>query len=297
MKNDSFVSQLPDAVQKDQVIEESRAVRKELTDSTLPILKNAYKVFTISDLKSNEAKNLQDTFTRLSGSKLPLLDYIHNQLPNLLTNLNELEEWVMKNFNEQTVKASISLKELNVLQFIGISGFVSSYTRKLVSLFYSAESSQFDNSGIAFTESFSKADIQWIQTNFLDYVNAVDALTIKSGDLEKMVKSIPEIHVNPENIRSVGAIQSNSKIDPLKLQYLNVTNNFVFRLMLRIAEIQADRYKLALEEKRMLEYRHLLLKRQHDGKADARLEKEITIIENRISRLTYKIRQREESND
>ena len=67
--------------------------------------------------------------------------------------------------------------------------------------------------------------------------------------------------------------------------------------MMRWAENQADAYKLALEEKRMLEYRLLLLKRQREGKTDAKLEKEIAIIEDRIARLAYKIQKAEEDND
>lgn len=294
MKNDSLISQLPDVIQKNQLIEESRAVRKELNDATLPIFKNALKTFSRTDLMSNEAKNLQETYERLTGRKQTIIDDVSAALPLLNDNLSDLEDYISKSFNDQIIKSNISLKEINAIQLVGIVGFVNEYARKLVSFIYTAESGQFDSSGMSLSDSFSKAEVKWITDNFLDFVNALGALSVK--DLDKILAKVPDIHVNPENVRAIGVVQTNSKIDPLKLQYLNVTNNFIYRLMLRRAEFQADRYKLALEEKRMLEYRHLLLKRQRDGKADARLEKEITITENRISRLTYKIRQTEEAN-
>lgn len=295
MKNDAFVSQLPDVVEKSRVIEESRSVRKELEDSTLPIYKNAVKVFSPNDLKSNEAKNLQQTYEKLTNRKSSIIDDVAQALPLINKNLSDLEDLASKTLNDQIVKSSISIKEINILQLVGIASFVSSYSRKILSFFYTAESAQFDNSSIKLDESFSKADIQWITTNFLDYINALGSLSANGIDV--VISKIPDIHVSPDNIRSISTVQSSNKIDPLKLQYLNVTNNFVFRLMLRFTELQADNYKLALEEKRMLEYRHLLLKRQRDGKVDARLEKEIVITEDRISRLTYKIRKMEESND
>lgn len=294
MKNDSLVSQLPNVINKAQVIEESRAVRKELADSTSHIFKNAAKTFSRGDLRSPEAKKLQDTYEKLTGRKNVIIDDIAAALPLLDKNLGDLEDLISRTFNEEIVKSSISIREINVIQLVGIAGFVSEYARKLTSLFYTAESATYENSSIKLDEVFSKADIHWITTNFLDFVNALGALSAKG--IDKVIEKVPEIHVNPDNIRSITATQSASKIDPLKLQYLNVTNNFIFRLALRFAEFQADRYKLALEEKRMLEYRHLLLKRLRDGKSDARLEKEITITENRIARLTYKIRQMEEAN-
>lgn len=287
---------LPDVIQKSQIIEQCRVVRKELDDSTLPVFKAAVGVFNKNDLTEPVAL-LQETFEKITGKRIVIIDEIGKELPELTSNLKAIEEFVQKNFNEDIVKASISLKEINVIQYVGITQFVSQYARKLLAYFYTAQSSLKYSSGIKFDESFSQADIQWIKDNFLDFVNALEALTTKTSNLERLLDNVPDIRVNPENVRSVLAIQSNSKVDPLKLQYFNVTNNFFYRYMLKWAESQADSYKLALEEKRMLEYRSLLLKRQRDGKPDARLEKEITITENRISRLTYKIRKMEQDND
>lgn len=295
MQAELFISQLPDVVEKSQVIEESRAVRKELEDATLPIYKNAINVFDKNNLASVETKNLQSIFEKITGNKECVIDSVGKILPIVNSNLSKLETYIVKNLNDQIVKSSISIKDITVLQLVGISGFVSAYARRLAVFFYTAESSAFDNSGIKLTESISKAEIKWLSENYVDFLNALSAFSV--NDLEAIMKRFPDIHLNPGNWKSVMSVHAQSKVDPLKLQYLNVTNNFIYRLMLRWAEKQADRYKIALEEKRMLEYRHLLLKRQRDGQSDARLEKEIVITEDRIARLTYKIRKMEEAND
>lgn len=294
MKNDSFLMQLPDVIQSQQVVEQSRIVRKELEDSTLPVFKTANGLFDSKNLQNDETINLQKTYERLSGRKKSIIDDISEALPNLVENLETLESFVQKTFGTEVVKASISVKELNTLQFIGVTGFVSKYARRLLAFFFAAESDEFEGSSLKFNESFSKAEIKWIKDNFIDFVNALGAVTVKTDTLDKLIKNIPDIHVNPDNIKSITSIQTNSKVDPLKMQFFNVTNTFVYKFMLMWAEYQADGYKVALEEKRMLEMRALLLKRQREGKEDAKLEKEIAITEDRIARLNYKIRKLEE---
>lgn len=295
MQVELFISQLPDVVELSSVVEESRAVRKELEDSTLPAYKNAVNTFNPKELVSVEAKNLQSTFEKLTGGKDSVIDTVAKTLTVLNDNLSKLETYIVKNFKNDIVKANIDVKEISVLQLVGIAGFTSAYARRLLAFFYTSESSSFDNSSIKLNESFSKADIKWLSDKYVDFINALNAFSTK--DLEHVLSRLPDIQLNPGNWKTMSSVQSASKVDPLKLQYLNVTNNFIYRFMIKLAEMQADRYKIALEEKRMLEYRHLLLKRQREGKPDARLEKEIVITEDRIARLTYKIRKMEEAND
>lgn len=294
MRNDDFLVQLPDAIEKNRIIEQSRITRKELEDSTIPVFRTAGEIFNSFGLKGADTQALQKIYERLAHRKSSIIVDIAQALPNLEQNLEELESYINKTFNSTIVKANISLKEINVLQFVGVAGFVSSYARRLLAFFYSVESAEFKNTILTLSDSLSKAEISWIKDNFLDFVNAFGALTVKTDNLEKLLKTIPDIEVSPSNIQSVASVQTNSRVDPLGLQNFNVTNNFVYRLMLRFATYQADRYKVALEERKMLELRALLLKRQREDKADARLEKEIAITEDRISKLNYRIRKMEE---
>lgn len=294
MKYDTLLSMLPDVIKKDHIIEQSRIVRTELADSTIPVFINAKGLFTVDQLKSTRTQNLQKTYEKITHKRTSIIDDICESISNLNENLNVLEDIVNKNFQNEIIKASISIRELNVIQFIGISHFVSSYSRKLLALFYTGESSEFVGTSLKFNESISKAELKYITDNFLDFVNSLNALTVRTDNLEKILKSLPEVNVNRENINSIAAIQSNSKVDPLKLQYFNITNTFIYTLQLKWAEFMADRYKIAQEEKKMLEYRNLLLKRQREGQSDALLEKEIAVNEDRIAKLTYRIRKHEE---
>lgn len=294
MKYDNLLELLPDALERDRILEQSRVVRKELNDSTIPVFRNAKGLFEVGEVKSNEALTLQKTYEKLAHRHESVIDDVADALVRVNDNLDAVEAFVQKNFDKNIIKANISIKELNVIQFVGVTQFVSSYARKLLAYFYSAESSNYDDSTLKFNESVTKADSKYITDNFLDFVNALGSLSVKETDLDRLLSNLPEVSVNRENIRSILAIQTDRKVDPLNLRYLNVTNNFFYRLQLYFTEWSADRYKVALEEKKMLEYRNLLLKKQREGGADAYLEKEIAVNEDRIARLTYKIRKAEE---
>ena len=302
MKNENFIMMLPDTIQKSSIIEQSRVIRKELEDSTISVYNNAKGVFVARDLSTYELTDLQKTYERLSGRKQCVIDDIEQALPKLVENLKAVEEIAQKSFGETLVKSSISVREINVLQFISLASFISRYARKLLAYFYACESATFKESSLKVKESFSKADLKYINGNFIDFINALGSLSIDDRKLEQILKSLPDIRVGPDNARSIFSLQSNSKIDPLRMQNAMIgdvtrgLHGLLFSFMMRWAERQADAYKLALEEKRMLEYRLLLLKRQREGKTDAKLEKEIAVIEDRIARLAYKIQREEEDN-
>src|SRR5690606_9265295 len=140
MKNDNFLMMLPDTIQKSRVIEQSRVIRKELEDSTISVFNSARGVFPTKDLASSDLNDLQKTYERLTGRRQSVIDDIADSLTNLVENLKAIEDIAQKTFGETLVKASMSVKEINVLQFISIASFVSRYARRLLSYFYACES-------------------------------------------------------------------------------------------------------------------------------------------------------------
>lgn len=294
MKNLLLVQELPDVIKKNSLLDEIRAVIKELTDTTVDAYVNAKGIFDFHRFQDPVFKRIQILFQTTSGTKGFIVDEISDKINTIVSNLSDFQDYVQTQCPDSIIKDDISTQVINMLQLAGVAGFFSMYSRKLLMLYYTQASSIASSSSPKYTEVYSKAEIAWITENINNFAYVFDAL--KDPQMVLKIKQTPKLYFNQNNISELSALQSNTKIDPLRLQHLNVTNNFIFRLMLKIVEFQANRYKLAVEEKRLLEHRHLLLMRQMQGGGDALLEREIGVIENRIAKLTYYIRQIEEEN-
>lgn len=297
MKNDSYVESLPNILNKDQILDAIRNTRADLKDSTIPMFKNAVDVFgSTSDFKTDIIKPLQDRYSQLTNSRASFVKDVFEAVKKLPDLLDDIDDLVNKSFNDEIAAGGTTYREANVLQMIEAISFVSRFARKVLIYTYTAESSEKASEQIKFDESISKGEQEIIRSQFSDFVYALMSVDIPTKKFLEGIDEIPEVVVTRDNIRTLAVTSGEAAIDPFKMRFFNVTNNFIYKLMLRFAEWQADRYKEAIEEKRMVEYRHLLLLRQRSGKEDARLEREIYVSETRISKLTYKIQKMESKN-
>ncbi|MOA51277.1 hypothetical protein D3C78_1744100 [compost metagenome] len=97
--------------------------------------------------------------------------------------------------------------------------------------------------------------------------------------------------VAPDDVSTVEATVGATKTDPFHFGIIPVRLNPIYYVRMAIAEWQVNRYKAAVEEKRALEYRLLVLK---DGSKDAKIEQEIVYTEGRLQKLNKKLNDMEE---
>lgn len=298
MKNETFIQNLPPTIGKDTILKELRIVRAELNESTIPSYTTAKDAFT-GEFKDLVADRLDIQFTRFSGKRGNLVAVIEEGLLNVQESLDKIEALIQKTFNKELATGAITFKEANVLQYIDVAWFLSRYARYLLMYLYAAESAQFETSGIKLNESFSKAEVKWLEQHMSDFGTAFKTLTAKPADVISDLNKIPDASANVDTIRALSVTLGEKKIDPFEVRHLtdDATKTFRYRIMAYFADRDIQKYKQSQEEKRLLELRHLYLLRQREtGKPDTLLEKEIVQIEDRIKRLADKIKRMEDAN-
>ena len=161
---------------------------------------------------------------------------------------------------------------------------------------YICETSVFEESDTTLVDSFSKAEIEWINHNFIAFCAAFNITSGKPQQVEKQFSNIPDIVVTGDNAHTLGATIGEDKIDPFQMSLIPIWMNPIYHIGMFVAEWQSDRYKAAKEEVRLIQLRKLNLEKLSEGKPDAKIQKEIAYMETRIQGLNFKLAKMEKAN-
>ncbi len=128
----------------------------------------------------------------------------------------------------------------------------------------------------------------------MNFAQAFKIISTSKTKLDKQFSEIPDIVITSDNEDLLMRTQG-SKIDPMSVRFIASWLNPIYYFRMRVAEWQVNRYNAAKEELKIIQLRKLHLERMRSGEADARLEKEISYLEERAQKLNYNIQQMEES--
>lgn len=297
MKTQSYLASLLPSFAKDQVLEDIRLTRTELEDITLPAYEHALPLLKSHDYKSKaldaDMAQFKRTVTSSSGGFVAV---VNKALKTALENLDEVEAMVTKTYSEEIAGAGVTYLKANLLQLVEIIGFVSKYARKYLVYIYVCETAEFEDGDTVVSESITKAEQEWLRANFLSFCTALNVVSTPRASFKKSIDDIPDIVVTNDNAQSLGATVGEHKIDPFQMRLIPVWLNPIYHIGMFVAEWQANRYKAAQEELKLLQLRKLNLERVSDGKPDARVQKEIKYMESRVQSLNYKIAKMETDN-
>ena len=297
MKIMNFINSLLPTFGKNRVVEDLRLLRTEIIEHTEPAYNTASRLLSKWKFKSPQIIELSNTFNRMvkSGNK-NLITTISESWPDILKNLTHAEELVDKTLNIEVVGASMTYSAVNLLQFCEAVGFVSKYARKLLLYIYISETSIFDYENSNLEKNLSKVEVEWINTNLVSFCTAFNIVSGKPEQIQKQFSNIPDAVVTNDNVKTLSATIGEDKIDPFHLNLIPIWMNPIYHVGMFVAEWQAERYKAAKEEVRLLQLRKLNLEKLSEGKPDAKLQKEIDYMETRIQGLNYKLDKMEKAN-
>lgn len=290
MKISNYIQSLLPSFSKDRVLEDCRMTRTEIKEITLPMYDSATTLLKGYKFKSDTLKGDVITFNRLvKGNGNDLIVGIQKGLKAALENLDEIEALCDKIYNEDVAGLGLTYMKANLLQFTECLSFVSRYSRKYLRWVYVVETAENIEDEVDLTDSMMPAEIEWLRANFVNFCSALNVVSLPTTKVTKALNEIPDVVVTEENAKTLPATLGESKIDPFAMGLIPIALNPIYHIGLFVAEWQANRYKAAKEEKKLVELRYLNLKRVLDGKRDARIEKEIEVVERRLNDLNYKI--------
>lgn len=297
MKILSFLQSLLPNFKKDQILEDLKVSRTEIKEFTIPSYESSLGLLKTWKFKHDEIKDLQSTFNRMvkDSGHGNMVEQIHNKFKIVLENTAVLEKMVETTYSEDIAGAGLTYLKANMLQFVEFVGFTSNYARKLLIYIYILETSLYEESKTVITESLSPAEVKWIKDNFISFCVALNIVGCDSKKVKKSLDDIPDIVITTDNYDTLSSTMGETKLDPFQMKLIATWVNPIYHVRMFIAEWQADRYKVAKEELKLLQLRKLNLEKISSGKPDAHLEKEIEYMESRIQSLNYKVKKMEEA--
>lgn len=292
-----FVSGLLPQFGKDRMEEDLRIVRTELETITIPAFVLAEEVFG-KPLQSKEGQAIEKSYKTSVGSmgRAPsMVVSIREKLQEIVPVLAAVESAIEKDFDKEVFVAGLTLRKANVLRMLELSGFISTFSLRLLNYLYIIETSEAGSNPGYVADSMSPGEIKRIKGNIFEFCLALKALAQPKEKIQKTLDSIPEVLVNAKGQAALSAF-TGDKLDPLGLfNVQGFTYNPIYHIGMMVAEYQFDRYKRARELKSVLELRMLHLQKVRDDNTDPGVEREITVIQGRIDNLSERIRKFEES--
>lgn len=290
----NYLSSLLPTFGKEQITEDCRITRAEIKDITQPSYDNAVPLLKSWKFKSSRIQEFNATFNRMVKHKESnLVTAIAKAFPEILENLETVEDMITKSYSEDVATGALTYLKANLLQFTECVGFVSKYARQLLIYIYICETEVFPDGGTVLKDSLSKAEQAWLNNNFVSFCTAFAAVSGASANVRKALDTIPEIVVTSENASTLPATVGETKLDPFQMRLIPIWMNPIYHVGMFVAEWQANRYKAAKEEVKLIELRKLNLVQLSEGKPDAHVQKQITYMESRVQGLNYKIAQME----
>lgn len=305
MKIFSFVKSLLEHFNKDQVLEDARTTKSELSDIAIPTFRSASDFFRSNKFNSKAVKDLQDEFyLKFERNGIPkqtnFISEIEKRLPNLLQNITSLEDEVESTFERVVIKDGLTARKAIILRGAEHISFLSRMCLDVLNYVYTMETREagIKNDLEDSDSELSPAEIKHVEKNIRMFSTLLSDYGADNKDFIKTLNSVPELNMNSTAMSTIGSVFDEKTVDPFKAAYMpGFIGNPIYHLRLIVVEWQAARYEANKNMKKMLELRLLHLEMVNEKKFDPKVEKEIEYTRDRVVKITRYLREVEASVD
>lgn len=288
MKIEQYVKSLVTDMDKELLLEEIRITTDELKNVTIPAYKQAKPFFSKWDYKSQRVLNIINIFnTQVKVRKQSFIDTLENGLQNALSSIAEVNRIVNTEFGEDITPLGLTYNKATIMQYVEFLHFASRYARRLLNYIFVAETAEFEGQ-YAIQDALTPADIEFVESRLSTFVQVFSVISKQPKDLVQAFDEVPKLAITPENIRTAQAISGPTKLDPIRAGFIPVILNPVFHIRMLRAEWQTNRYHQSKQEIKCLQLRKANLEALSNGKPNAKVQKEIDYIEDRVQALMKK---------
>ncbi len=293
----NYIGSIARNIGKDEIFEDIRITKKEISEKLIPLYSDAAKYFRVNKPKSEQVKSLNISFMnayRKQDKVVDMFDAVNRALPKILANLDILSEELNKSLETKIITQAVTYRKAMLLKALDLISFASIYSFKLLTYCYYFESKEIENNEYD-DLSMPKPYIKMIIANITNYARILKELGCDSNKFYSNISTLKDVILDKDTEAAIDAIKDHDSLHIEELTPLGFDGNPIFHFRLMYAEWQANRYKLNKETKTYLELKLANLKMQNEGHSDPKLQKEIEYTASRINTLEYKIQNAEKS--
>jgi hypothetical protein len=269
------------------------------------ILLDLKEVFPGPSFKSEENKKLTKEFykeiskyktkgLKLSSTNNFTVDLIYIR-GNLLKNSQYLNNLIADVFKDTAVRNNLDTLKANLARAVAHMHFISKYMLELVNYIYINEAI---NGKIEFSKDFqyTKKQKEFIESNAWIFARLCCVYAIEPDMFQHAILKLdPTILLDKDSEKQISASDV-EKIDISSIIPSGFVGSPIYSLRLVFAQWEADKYRKLQDEKKLLQLRYLHYKNlQERGESDINVEKQIELLQKRITDIDYVLNKIEES--
>lgn len=285
MSFSSFLSTLSPSFEKAQVQQSVQSALDNLHKHTLPSLEAAVQLWQGQKFKSKGARDIEAEVKK-STSNDALFMTMLKMAKNAEALLKEIMPVVGTMFQAHESSRALTYAKATVLRLIQASELHCQYSRRVMNYIYWLEA---DELGAEDVPGPKPAELEWMQNNNANWVTALVALEKDPKELATLLKRLPDTPVSEVGEGALASTLGLGAVDPYGLRSLSIKWNPFYLVGMMVSEMQADGYRAAEEEVKLLEFRLIQLQKLRDKQQDARLDKEIAYTQERVTSLHAKL--------
>lgn len=295
MNTQEYVQSLQGVTNKEDILSALDSVIQDLGTKTHPIVATAAAAFKSIKLKSPEIIAYDERYRndfRL-GRGASVFGDLQERLRAVSINLTSLRGLIEKTVPDTVTPSSIDHRTATLMQLVDNASFVMRYIRRFIEAAVVYETEQTGIYDDYIKQNLTKGEITWLHNRFPAFLTMMDGLSLSQTDFIKKFEGIPAIRVDEHSTADAGMF-GRDKVDPFRLHFLATSLNPFFLVGRWVAEYQVKRFKESQEDLARIQKRIMLLEEATAGKANPKIEKELTILRDKSEGLIYSINKAEE---
>lgn len=282
-----FIQKLLPSFGKHKVTESYEITIASIKNHTLPAFESASQLFNNQKFKSKFNLDLQTEFTKQMTvkNKRSLIDGIRDGLKNGLLVLEAAQELSNNTYSNAEASAALDFQKATLLRIAQAADFVNDFGKKLLNAIYVNEAAE---RGIG--ANMVPAQVKYIEKHYNDFLTALGFLFTDVEKFNRSFKEIPQALISQISEETLAQTVGWNKLDPFALRgFIGMSPVFLF-----FAERQAKKYKETKDQYELLQLRMLQLEKLYANEPDAGLEKQINIMQDRLTTLEFQLKKTEE---
>jgi hypothetical protein len=292
----TYLKSIKSGFERDKFIEACELTSTSITKHVIPAYISAEEQVKYSSIKSEKNQEYIDVYSRMvfPQNKKNIFADIRKKLQACVEIIDRIANDSTDVFSNTEDSIALSYKKVNYLRLADTVNFIAGFSVRFLNLVYANETEQYaaDQKVEATT---TPAERKYVLDNFLTFCEALKAVDEDTKKLFLAITDIPDATVTQMTELTFPTTIGRKKVDPRMLSHLSAKVNPFYFIGMLIASYQVDKYKAAKAQAELLGVRLLNLQGQMRKEPNAKLEKEVAYMANRVSELDYSIAQMEES--